>query len=339
LASGEDPSATRKANRIAEATAAAETFDAVASDLLERKRRQGRADQTIAKTEWLLSFASPSLGARPIGKIAPPEIVAVLKAVEARGRHETARRLRSTIGEVFRLAMATGRAVSDPTVALKDATAAPIVRHRAAIVEPEAFGGLLRAIAGYNGTPETRIALELLALTFVRPGELRSAEWAEFDLDAAVWELPAAKMKMRRPHRVALAPATIALLRELQTITGSGRYLFPSIRSPHRCMSENTLNAALRRLGYGTAEMSAHGFRAGASSMLNESGFWNPDAIERQLAHVDEDAVRRAYARSDFWDERVRMMAWWAGRCEELRRGEPAENIVRLRRGRGKVNV
>lgn len=251
-----------------------------------------------------MSRAKPAIGARPISEISAPEVLRVLRGVEARGRHETARRLRATIGQVFRYAVATGRADSDPTGALKGAIVSPVVRHRAAIIEPKAFGGLLRAISAYEGAPETRFALELLALTFVRPGELRAAEWSEFDLEAAVWAIPAAKMKMKRPHRVPLAPSTVALLRELRAITG-GKFLFPSVRSAARCMSENTINAALRRLGFDKDEMTGHGFRSAASSMLNESGLWNADAVERQLAHVDNDSVRRAYARADFWEERV----------------------------------
>jgi integrase len=196
-----------------------------------------------------------------------------------------------------------------------------ILVHRAAIIEPKAFGGLLRAVEGYQGAPETKAALELLALTFVRPGELRAAEWAEFDLDAGLWIIPSSKMKMRRPHRVPLAPRAVAILRELHAITGHGKFVFPSVRSSARCMSENTVNAALRRLGFGSAEMCGHGFRSAASSMLNECGLWNPDAIERQLAHVDADAVRKAYARADFWDERIRMMDWWADRCDAMRLG------------------
>jgi integrase len=165
------------------------------------------------------------------------------------------------------------------------------------------------------------VALELLALTFVRPGELRAAEWLEFDLDAAFWSIPGVKMKMKRPHRVPLAPRAVVILGELQTMTGHRKFLFPSVRSVARCMSENTINAALRRLGFDKDEMTGHGFRSAASSMLNESGLWNADAIERQLAHVDNDSVRRAYTRADYWDERVRMMAWWANRCEEMRNG------------------
>jgi integrase len=226
--------------------------------------------------------------------------------------------LRATIGQVFRFAVATGRADSDPTASLRGAIASPVVRHRSAIVEPRAFGGVLRAIASYQGAPETRAALELLAVTFARPGELRSAEWREFDRDGAVWSIPAHKMKMRRAHRVPLASRALNILKELHGLTGNGRFLFPSNRSRERCMSENTINGALRRLGFTKEEMTAHGFRSAASSILNESGQWNADAIERQLAHVDADSVRRAYARADFWDERVRMMDWWAARCMEM---------------------
>jgi integrase len=148
-----------------------------------------------------------------------------------------------------------------------------------------------------------------------------STEWSEFDLDAAAWEIPDRRMKMRKPHRVPLAPRAVAILDELRKLTGQARYLFPSVRSVARCMSENTLNAALRRMGFTNDDMASHGFRASASSKLNESGFWNPDAIERQLAHVDGDSVRRAYARAEFWNERVRMMAWWADRCDAMRLG------------------
>ena len=321
LANGQDPSLVKRLAKSAKATASANTFDAIAGELLDKKRREGKADRTIAKFEWFMSLARPAIGARPIVGITAPEILAFLRPIEARGRLETAKKLRGAIGQVFRFAVATGRAQGDPTGALRGALASPTVQHRAAIIEPKAFGGLLRAVVGYEGGPETRAALELLALTFVRPGELRAAEWAEFDLDAGVWAIPGEKMKMKRPHRVPLAPRAVAILRELQGITGAGKFLFPSIRSAARCMSENTINAALRRLGFAQDEMTGHGFRSAACSMLNESGLWNADAIERQLAHVDNDSVRRAYARADFWDERVRMMAWWAERCEEMRRG------------------
>jgi integrase len=321
LASGVDPGQQKKTAALTKANAEANTFDAIAAELLDKKRREAKADRTLGKLEWLLSLAGPAIGSRPIAGITVPEVLGVLRAVEARGRHETARRLRATIGQVFRYAVATGRAEADPTGALKGALIAPTVQHRAALIDPKAFGGVLRAIAAYEGAPETRAALELAALTFVRPGELRAAEWAEIDLDGAVWSIPGEKMKMKRPHRVPLAPRAVAILRDLQTLTGHGKYLFPSVRSASRCMSENTINAALRRMGFNKDEMTGHGFRSAASSMLNESGLWNADAIERQLAHLDNDSVRRAYARADFWDERVRMMAWWADRCEDMRLG------------------
>jgi len=321
LSEGIDPSSAKKQAKAAQASSAANTFEAIAAELVDKKRREGKAANTVGKSEWLLSLALPAIGTRPIKEIAAPDILAVLRKVESRGKLETAKRLRATIGQVFRYAVATGRADADPTGALAGAIASPVVRHRAAIVGPKAYGALLRSIVSYEGSPETLAALELLALTFVRPGELRAAEWSEFDLDAALWSIPEEKMKMRRPHRVPLAPRAVAILLDLNTITGRGRFLFPSVRSATRCMSENTINAALRRLGFRQDEMTAHGFRSAASSILNESGLWNPDAIERQLAHVDSDGVRRAYARADFWDERVRMMNWWADKCEELRRG------------------
>jgi integrase len=329
LAAGQDPSLAKRLAKAARVTASANTFEAIARELLDKKRREAKAEGTLAQLEWRLSLARPAIGARPIAQITAPEILAVLRGVETRGRHETARRLRATIGEVFRYSVATGRADADPTSALKGALTEPTVQHRAAIIEPKAFGALLRALESYEGAPETRAALELLALTFVRPGELRAAEWAEFDLDTCVWLIPGAKMKMKRPHRIPLAPRAIAVLQELQAITGHGKFLFPSLRSAARCMSENTINAALRRLGFTKDEMTGHGFRSAASSMLNESGLWNADAIERQLAHADSDPIRKAYARADYWDERVRMMTWWADRCDELRRGG---DVIALRR-------
>ena len=270
LADGVDPSLVRKLAKGAKASASANSFAAVAAELLAKKKREGRAPGTLEHWAWLVSLAHPTIGARPIAEITAQEVLAALRVVEARGRHETVRKMRGAIGEVFRYAVAAGRAENDPTGALKGALTAATVQHRAAIIEPKAFGGLLRALAGYDGAPETRAALELLALTFVRPGELRAAEWAEFDLDAGVWAIPAEKMKMRRPHRVPLAARAVAILRELHAITGGGKFLFPSVRSATRCMSENTINAALRRMGFEKHEMCGHGFRSAASSMLNE---------------------------------------------------------------------
>jgi integrase len=282
-------------------------------------RQEGRVHD--AKIRLVHELAFPALGSRPIAEISAREVLVVLKEVEARSTYETARKLRTAIGDVFHFAIVTARADNDPTLALRGGLVTPTVMPRAAIIAPKAFGGLLRAIEDYEGMPETRAALELLALTFMRPGELRAAEWTEFDLDSVVWEIPSGRMKMRKPHRVPLAARAVSLLKELRKLTGQCKFLFPSVRSVARCMSENTLNAALRRMGFKNEDITTHGFRASASSMLNESGLWNVDAIERQLAHVDGDSVRRAYARAEFWDERVRMMTWWADRCDELRRG------------------
>jgi integrase len=329
LAQGRDPLVVKKAAKAAKAEDGANTFAAIAGELADKKRRDKKAASTMRKFDWFMTFAFPALGARPIGEITARDVLAVLKEVEARGIHETARKLRTAIGDVFRFAIATARAENDPTVALRGALVTPTVTPRAAIVAPKAFGGLLRAIDDYEGTAETRAALELLALTFVRPGELRAAEWTEFDLDAGVWEIPAGRMKMRKPHRVPLAPRAVEILTELRKLSGEGRFLFPSVRSLARCMSENTLNAALRRMGFRNEDMTSHGFRASASSMLNESGLWNADAIERQLAHVDGDSVRRAYARAEFWEERVKMMTWWSDRCAQLREGGQIVSIGR----------
>jgi integrase len=316
LADGVDPAVRRKLEKQAKVV----TFRIVADELLEKMRREGRAAATLTKTSWLLEFALSDIGDRPISKISAQELLNVLRKIEARGNYETARRLRSTCGMVFRYAIATGRADRDPSADLRGALTAPKVKHHATIVEPKAIGALMRAIDGFDGQPTTLAALRLAPLLFVRPGELRHAEWKEFDLDKAEWVIPAEKTKMRRPHRVPLATQAIEILKELQRITGQGRWLFPSVNSVLRPISENTLNSALRRLGYGPDAMTAHGFRAMAATRLNEMGRWNPDAIERQLGHEDQNAVRRAYTHAaEYWSERVTMMQVWADYLDELR--------------------
>jgi integrase len=277
-----------------------------------------------------LKFAYEVIGDRPVAKITAPELLAVLQKIEARGTYETARRLRSTCGMVFRYAIATGRAERDPSVDLRGALTTPQVKHRATIIEPTAIGALLRAIEGFDGQPTTLAALRLAPLVFVRPGELRHAEWKEFDFDRAEWLIPAEKMKMSRPHRVPLARQTLAILKDLKTITGELRWLFPSVGSVMRPISENTVNAALRRMGYAKDEICGHGFRAMAATRLNEMGRWNPDAIERQLAHEEQNATRRAYTQgAEYWFERVAMMQAWADYLDELR---AAGKVIPLRR-------
>jgi integrase len=328
LAANMDPSTERRLEKLGASTS--NTFRVVAEELLMKLEREGRAEATLVKQRWLLHFAYPAIGDRPVAEITAPEVLSVLRKVEARGRYETARRLRSTCGMVFRYAIATGRAERDPSVDLRGALTAPKVIHRSAIVDPADMGALLRAIEDYDGLPLTKAALKLAPLVFVRPGELRKAEWAEFDLEHAEWRIPAAKMKMRRLHRVPLSKQALAIIHDLRALSGGGRWLFPSVRSTSRPMSENTLNAALRRLGYSKDQMTAHGFKGMASTRLNEMGRWNPDAIERQLAHQESNDVRRAYMHAaEYWPERVKMMQTWADYLDELR---DAGKVVLLRR-------
>jgi integrase len=331
LARSIDPSVQRKVDKQAGKNS---SFRGVAEEVIAKLEREGRAQATLTKKRWLLDFAYLAFGDRPVAKVTANELLALLRKIEAQGLYETARRLRSTCGMVFRYAIATGRAERDPSLDLRGALTVPRVEHRPTIVDPTSIGALLRAIDGFNGQPTTRAALRLAAYVFVRPGELRHAEWKEFDLQNAVWSIPAQKMKMRRPHRVPLARQSLAILRELEEITGNSRWLFPSVRSVTRPISENTLNAALRRLGYGSDEMCTHGFRSMASSRLNEMGRWNPDAIERQLAHQEANAVRRAYTHgADYWPERVRMMQLWADYLDGLRDEGKVVPLVKARAG------
>ena len=320
LSNGIDPSAQRRLTKQTAATG--NTFKAVAEEIVAKQEQEGRALSTVEKLRWLLDFAYPWIGERPIFEITAPELLAVLRKVEVRGRYETARRLRSTCGTALSLRHCHGRATRDPSADLRGALTVPKVTHRAAIVDPVGIGGLLRAIDDYDGHPATKAALRVAPLLFVRPGELRYAEWSELDTAGAQWSIPAARMKMHRPHRVPLARQALAIISDLRVITGEGRLLFPSVRTATRPISENTMNAALRRLGYGKDEMTPHGFRSMASTRLNEMGQWNPDAIEAQLAHQDPDDVRRAYTHAaQYWAERVAMMQAWADYLDGLREG------------------
>jgi len=319
VALGEDPGASKRQHAAALQLRQAGSFDVVADEYIERLRLKGRSESTIGKNVWLFDHVRPALGRRLMSEISAPDLLAVLRKVEARGRYETANRLRGTLSSLFRYAIATGRADRDPAADLRGALITAKVKHRAAITDPKAVGALLRAVDGYDGSVLVRIALQLSAHLFTRPGELRLAEWREFDFEVGVWTIPAERTKMRRPHKVPLTDQAITLFEQLDAITGDGRLLFPSVRSADRAMSDNTLNAALRRLGYGPEEMTAHGFRAMAATLLNECGLWHPDAIERQLGHVEDNDVRRAYVRGEHWAERVRMMDYWSNRLDSLR--------------------
>ena len=314
-----DPSEVKREKAVLIKQKHANTFESVAQSYLNKITIEGRADATLKKVASFLTMANADFGKKPITELSAATILKTLKKVEAKGHYETAKRLRSTVGAVFRYAIASGLADNDPTYPLRDALIRHKVKPRSAIIEKKALGGLMRAIRGYEGQPTTRIALELLAIVATRPGELRGAEWSEFDFDAHVWTIPAKRMKMRIPHIIPLPTRALELLTILKQQTGWGVLLFPSNRSSKRPISENTLNAALRRMGYTGEEMTSHGFRATFSTLANESGLWHPDAIERALAHVERNEVRRAYARGAHWDERVRMADWWAKELLDLR--------------------
>lgn len=321
LANGADPASVKAEIENERREAASNTFSSIAEEYIAKIEKEGREAVTIKKTRWLVSLMEADLGLRPIIEITPAELLATLQKVEAKGHLETARRMRSLAGRIFRYGVATSRCNSDPSALLRGALVAPKVTHHSAILEPAKVGELLRAIDGFSGQPLTHLALKLTPHVFVRPGELRRAEWSEFDFEKAVWTIPAAKMKMREPHVVPLSRQSLELLAAAQAISQGQRYVFSSLYPGNRPMSENTINAALRRLGYSGKEMTAHGFRSMASSLLNESGKWSADAIERALAHKDVNAVRGAYHRGKHWQERVAMAQWWSDFLDQLKSG------------------
>ncbi len=322
LARDVDPSAARAEQKAAQS----DVFEVVAREWLDK---QQLAAVTIAKAQWILeSFVYPGIGQRPINEVTAAEVLRVLRGIESRGFHETAHRARQRISQVLRYATATGRADRDVTHDLRGALTAVPTRHRAAIIDPRKVGELLRAIDGYDGQPAVTYALRLAPLLFVRPGELRAAEWTEFDVEAnePLWRIPAEKMKTGVQHIVPLARQAVALLTALRPLTGYSRYLFPSLRTPDRCLSDAAIGAALRRLGYSKEEASAHGFRTTASTLLNELGH-NADVIERQLAHVPSDKVRSAYNRAERLAERRKMMQAWADYLDGLRADDATAKV------------
>jgi integrase len=270
------------------------------------------------KKRWLLSYAYPFIGNRNLTDITAPELLRVLRKLEGPGKYESAKRLRSVLSRVFRYGIATARAERDPAADLRGALTAPKVKHRAALTEPDDIKTLMLAIDDYQGSQTIRFALEFLALTFVRPGELRHAEWTE--IQGEEWRIPAHKMKMKLPHIVPLSRQALAIIEQSRSINGDATYVFPSLFSPERPLSENTLNLALRRLGFAQDEMCSHGFRTMASTRLNEMN-WHPDAIERQLAHRPANQVRAAYNQAQYLPERRLMMQSWADYLDQLRSG------------------
>lgn len=318
LRDGIDPLAERKREKLVARYNAANTFGEVAKEYIEKMVAEGRADATTIKANWLLEQLAP-IAKTAITDLKPVEVLAALKRIEAKGKHETARRCRSFASRVFRYGVATGRGETDPTSVLRGALVTPKVTHHAAILDPQAVGELLRAIDTYSGHLITRIAMQISPHVMARPGELRMADWSEFDLQGAVWKIPPERMKMRRTHAIPLSRQVVAYLTELDALTGPEGYAFPAFHTTRRPLSENTVNQAFRRLGYAAGEVTAHGLRTTASTLLNESGKWSPDAIERSLAHADKDAVRATYNRGFYWEERVAMHQWWSDHLDELR--------------------
>lgn len=327
---GGDPARRKREEKIAAYIRAGDTFESVAHEYIAKREAEGLAMATLVKSNWLAGVLNKSIGHRPIAEITPHEMLSVLKRHEQQGHYEKARRLRSFASRVFRYAVSTLRAEHDPCSPLRGALISPKAKHYAAIIDPGELGGLLRAIDSYEGNFTTMFALQIAPHVFVRPGELRHAEWEEINWNAAVWRIPAGKMKSRRPHAVPLSRQVLGLLEQLRELNGGSRYVFRSLHARDRPMSENTVNAALRRMGYTGDEMTAHGLRSTASTLLNESGLWNEDAIERALAHQDQNVVRGIYHRGQHWEERVRMAQWWSDYLDGLRGGaiEPVLRVV-----------
>lgn len=318
LRDGVDPLAERKREKLVALYKAANTFGDVGKEYITKMEAEGRAETTVAKATWLLEQLEP-IARNAIADLKPVEVLAALKRIEAKGKYETARRCRSFASRVFRYGVATGRGEADPTAVLRGALVTPKVTHHGTILDPEDVGEMLRAVDAYSGHLITRLALQISPHVMARPGELRQAKWSEFDFANAVWKIPPERMKMRRPHAVPLSRQVLAYLTELSELTGPDGFVFPAFHTSRRPLSENTINQAFRRLGYGVGEITAHGLRTTASTLLNESGKWSPDAIERSLAHADKDSIRGIYNRGFYWEERVAMHQWWSDYLDELR--------------------
>jgi len=316
-----DPGQAKREAKQARAAAAIHTFEANARQWL-LKTASDRAESTQLKiTNWLEKDIFPHIGAMPISTIKPRDVLAALQKIEERGAIESAHKIKQLCGQVFRYAVAVGVAERDVTADLRGALAAIPASHYAAITEPKQVAELLRAIHSYSGHPFATAALKLAPLVFQRPGELRAMEWAELDLDAAEWRIPGAKMKMKNDHIVPLSSQAVELLRGVEAISRHGKYVFPSIRTGERCMSENTINAALRSLGYSKEVMTGHGFRAMARTILDEVLGERVDLIEHQLAHAVKDPNGRAYNRTAHLPARRAMMQRWADYLDALRTG------------------
>ena len=321
MAQGIDPGMARREEKHAKEKAALNTFEAVARAWLARTAADRAASTQEKNTAWLERNIFPAIGALPISTIKPWDVLSALRVIEKRGAIESAHKIKQLCGQVFRFAVASGLADRDMTTDLRGALSAVPEAHYAAITDPKEAAELLRAIDAYNGHAYAVVALKLAPLVFVRPGELRTAEWSEIDLDAAEWRIPGSKMKMGQDHIVPLARQAVALLKDLHAMTGHGKFVFPSVRTGARCMSENTVNAALRGMGYGKDVMTGHGFRAMARTIMDEVLGERVDLIEHQLAHAVKDPNGRAYNRTAHLPARRLMMQRWADYLDAIKQG------------------
>jgi len=320
LAERIDPAVDRKAEKAGWLEGQANSFQVIATEWIGQKQVSWAESNLFKTTRRLEIDVYPWLGKRPIAQITPPELLSVLRRTESRGAIDTAHRVLQTCGQIFRYAVATGRTDRNPAADLRDALQTAKGGHFAAVTEPKAVGALLRSLDGYRGSVVIRCALRLAPLVFLRPGELRKAEWTEIDFDNAQWEIPAERMKMKQPHIVPLSRQAVETLKELHPLTGRGNYLFPSPRSKHRPMSDNAVLSAMRAMGIGKEEMSGHGFRAMARTILDEVLHVRPDYIEHQLAHAVRDPNGRAYNRTAHLPQRRAMMQEWADYLDRLRK-------------------
>ena len=319
VATGIDPSELRKAAKEAQAESSLNSFEVIAREWIGKQSNIWSPANTKVVTRLLMVNVFPWIGKRPISELKAPELLSLLRRMEERGILKSAARVRAICGQVFRYAIATGRAERDIAADLRGALATPKKKHFASITDPKEVAALLRAIDGLTGTLIVKCAMQLAPLVFVRPGELRQAEWREIDLDKAEWNIPAEKMKMKQPHLVPLSTQAVSILKEIQPLTGSSRYVFHSTRTVNKPMSDMALSAAFRRMGYAQGEMTPHGFRAMARTILDEILQVRPDFIEHQLAHAVRDPNGRAYNRTKHVEERRRMMQIWADYLDGLK--------------------
>lgn len=334
LAKGNDPGEAKRIERITRHLASADSFEAVATEWYESKL-QDKSDSYRERTARLLkNDLYPPLGNRPINQITPAELLMALRKVEARGAVDMAHRAKQTAGQVFRFAVATGRCERDPSADLKGALKSRKKSHHAAITDPAEVGRLLLAIDEFQGTPVVKVALQISPLLFQRPGEIRAMEWSEINWEESRWEIPAEKMKMGQPHIVPLPTQALALLRELQPLTGRGRYVFPGARGASRCLSDNGVRVALRTMGYDNDTMTPHGFRAMARTILDEVLHYRVDYIEHQLAHAVKDPNGRAYNRTSHLEARAAMMQGWADYLDNLKAQANAGNVITAKFGK-----